>query len=90
MNNAERNYIKTGLACIGALFLAVLFLIVVNGRLGNDLDPASRDSDGNYVNNGTTVQQKWGCEPDEIVYFNFDGPVECVSEEEHIANRKAE
>lgn len=59
---------------IVALVVAGGALWISNSRMGNDLDPASPDV--------TTIQQKWGCEPDEVVYFTE--PVSCISEEQSI------
>lgn len=42
-------------------------------------------SDSESPPSTTSIQSKWGCEEDEIVYFT--DPVTCISEEEHVRMR---
>lgn len=63
-----------GAACV------VLFWII-NGRFDNDRIMQSPDV--------TTIQEKWDCQPEEIVSFGPEG-VTCISEEEHVEARKVQ
>lgn len=57
---------------VGAIIAAALILGL---GLSDDRDPGS-------TTDTTTVQERWGCAEDEIVYFGGDPGVECVSQEE--------